>query len=155
MTDPLFTIVLVSPEIPWNVGAIGRTSLAVGARMVIIKPTLVDLSDKAVKRAGLDYWPYVDLKMYENWEEFLNTENPKNLFFLSTKAKKVLYETDIGTSPHLVFGAESKGLPEFYHNTYSDRLFKLPMYAKEVRSLNLANTVTAVAYEAVRQINFR
>jgi len=131
--------------------------VALGARLIIIKPTLVDLSDKAVKRAGLDYWPHVDLKMYESWDEFLAGEKieEEKLYFLSTKADKTLFETEITERPYLVFGAESKGLPEFYHKTYGKRLFKLPMYGEQIRSLNLANTVTAVAYEAVRQINFR
>ncbi len=151
----MFSIVLVSPEIPWNVGAIGRTCVALGARLVIIGPTLVDLSDKAVKRAGLDYWPHVDLRIYAGWDEFLRDENPKNLFFFSTKANKVVFEAKIVKDSYLVFGAESKGLPSSFHSTYADRLYKFPMYGKEIRSLNLANTVTAAAYEAVRQINFR
>jgi tRNA (cytidine/uridine-2'-O-)-methyltransferase len=153
---PLFSIVLVSPEIPWNVGAIGRTAVALGARVVIIKPTLVDLSDKAVKRAGLDYWAFVDLKMYESWEEFLAAEKVevRDLYILSTKAEEILFSAKISKGAYLIFGAESKGLPPFYHQNYGERLFKLPMYGDKIRSLNLANTVTAVAYEAVRQIKF-
>ena len=156
MAKPLFNIVLVSPEIPWNVGAIGRTCVALGARLIIIKPSLVDVSDKAVKRAGLDYWPFVDLKIYENWGQLIEQEKVENekLYFLSTKAEEILFETKIEEGSYLVFGGESKGLPEFYHTEYKERFFKLPMYGDKIRSLNLANTVTAVAYETVRQIKF-
>ena len=149
-------IVLVSPEIPWNTGAIGRTCVALGAELIVIKPTLIDFSDKAVKRAGLDYWQYVQLKIYEDWSDFIAKESPKNesLFFLSTKAKTTYYEAGYKQGSYLVFGAESKGLPSFYHETYADRFFKLPMFSEHIRSLNLANTATAVAYEALRQISY-
>ncbi len=157
MNKPLLKIVLVSPEIPWNTGAIGRTCVALDAELIIIKPTLIDFSDKAVKRAGLDYWQYVRLKIYENWDEFLSKENVsrETLFFLSTKAQKLHYEAGFTQGAYLVFGAESKGLPARFHEEYSDRMFKLPMFSGHVRSLNLANTAAVVAYEAVRQIGAR
>jgi tRNA (cytidine/uridine-2'-O-)-methyltransferase len=154
MNNHNLKIVLVSPEIPWNTGAIGRTCVALGMELIVIKPTLIDFSDKTLKRAGLDYWQYVKLKFYENWDEFLAAEKPANddLFFLSTKAKKLYYDAGYKQGAYLVFGAESKGLPQFYHETYTDRFFILPMYSEHIRSLNLANTATAVAYEALRQI---
>ena len=149
-----FSIVLVSPEIPWNTGAIGRTCVALDIPLVIIKPCLIDFSSAAVKRSGLDYWEHVQLKFYDDWQSFLSAENPQNedLHFLSTKATKLYYDAEFKTGSYLVFGAETKGLPAFYHENYQDRLFKLPMYSEHIRSLNLANTVTAVSYEAVRQI---
>lgn len=156
MDDTLFKIVLVSPEIPWNVGAIGRTCVGLGLELIIIKPSLVDITDKAVKRAGLDYWPFVKIKTYESWDDFLATEKPmaENLFFLSTKASEVYYNAGYSKGCYVVFGAESKGLPEFYHKTYAGRFFKLPMFSEKIRSYNLANTATTVAFEALRQINY-
>lgn len=154
MSEALFKIVLISPEIPWNVGAIGRTCVALDLELIIIKPTLVDISDKAVKRAGLDYWPHVKIKLYENWQEFLDKEQPKDLFFFSTKATKLHYEAKYKPGCYLLFGAESKGLAEEYHHDYANDMVKLPMFSDSIRSLNLANTVTASAYEALRQIKF-
>ncbi len=157
MTAPFCKIVLVSPEIPWNTGAIGRTCVGMNLELIIIGPTIIDLSDKAVKRAGLDYWPHVRLKQYKSWDEFLVKENvePENLFFFSTKAEKLIYDAKFERGCYLVFGSESKGLPQFYHETYASRFFKIPMYSDKIRSLNLANTATAVAFEAIRQINLK
>ena len=156
MAAALLKIVLVSPEIPWNVGAIGRTSLAVAAELIIIKPCMVDLSDKAVKRAGLDYWEHVKLTVYDDWDAFVNTQKPEmdKLFFFSTRSSSIIYEAKFKPGSYLIFGAETKGLPEMYHKNYTGRFFKLPIYDANIRSLNLANTVTAAAYEAIRQINY-
>lgn len=154
--EPFFKIVLISPEIPWNVGAIGRTCVGLNLELIIIKPTLVDLTDKAVKRAGLDYWPHVKIKMYKSWQEFLDTEQPESdkLFFFSTKAEKLVFEASFKPGCYLCYGAESKGLSESYHRDYATNMVKLPMFSEHIRSLNLANSVTASAYEALRQIRF-
>lgn len=156
MQKPQFKIVLVSPEIPWNTGAIGRTCVALNLELIIIKPTIIDLSDKALKRAGLDYWRFVQIKQYESWDEFMKAEDmkPHNLFFFSTKATKTIYEAEFYPGAALVFGSESKGLPSSYHENYHERMFIMPMYSDNIRSLNLANTATAAAFEAVRQLNF-
>lgn len=147
--------VLVSPEIPWNTGAIGRTSVALDMELIIIKPTPIDLeNDAAVKRSGLDYWEHVKLTICESWEDFLKKYKPKpaELFFHSTKAEKVYYDAAYNENSYLIFGSETKGLPEFYHQNYSENFYKLPMFSDNIRSLNLANTATAVAYEAIRKV---
>ena len=104
---------LVSPEIPWNVGAIGRTCVGFNLEMIIIGPTKVNLSDKAVKRAGLDYWRFVRCKTYENWDAFLAAEKPEELHFFSTKADKSIFEAEFMAGAFLVFGSETKGLASF------------------------------------------
>jgi tRNA (cytidine/uridine-2'-O-)-methyltransferase len=146
-------IVLVSPEIPWNTGAIGRTCVALDIELVIIKPTIIDFSDKAVKRSGLDYWQHVKLNICEDWDDFLKKYKPKEneLFFHSTKAEKLHFDAPYNRNSFLVFGSETKGLPEFYHKTYPGHFYKLPMFSPHIRSLNLANTATTVAYEAIRK----
>ncbi len=156
MAKSFFKIVLVSPEIPWNVGAIGRTCVGLNLELIIVGPTRIDISDKAVKRAGLDYWQYVKLKNYESWKDFLKQEKPgmQDLFFFSTKAKNIFFEADFHDGCYLVFGSETKGLAPGYHKQYKPRFFKLPMYNDKIRSFNLANAATSAAFEAVRQIKF-
>lgn len=149
-------IVLFAPEIPGNTGSIGRTCLALGAKLHLIRPYGFDLSEKAVRRAGLDYWKHVDITEYEDWDHFIETrsaENLNRLFFLSKFADKTIYETKIEPDSFLIFGSETKGLPKFIHDQYSQNLFKLPMQSSHVRSLNLSCAATAVAYEAYRQIH--
>ena len=149
-----FKIVLVSPQIPWNTGAIGRTCVALDLELIIIHPCGFDFDDAKVKRAGLDYWEFVKLKHYANWKEFLEVEKPQadKLFFLSTKAKQIYYDAGFSEGCYVVFGSETKGLDEFYHRTYQDNFYKMPMYSDKIRSLNLANSATAVAYEVLRKI---
>ena len=147
--------VLVSPEIPWNTGAIGRTAVALDMQLVIIKPTTINFSSAAVKRSGLDYWQHVRLTICESWEDFLAKYSPQNneLFFHSTKAQKLHYNAPYNANSYLIFGSETKGLPELYHQTYPENFYKLPMFSEHIRSLNLENTATAVAYEAIRKQN--
>ena len=147
-------LVLVSPQIPWNVGAIGRTSVALNAELIVVGPCELNFHDDAqIKRAGLDYWEFVKLKEYANWQEFLAAEKPadEELFFLSTKAQQFYYEAKFVPNSYLVFGSETAGLPKEIHETYQQRFYKMPMYSEKIRSLNLANSATAVAYEALRQ----
>ena len=145
-------IVLYNPEIPGNTGSIGRTCLALNMELILIKPLGFDLSEKAVRRAGLDYWKYVSLKEYEDFNEFLKAENPEDkiLFFTKT-AQNNFYEVDTANIEYFVLGSETKGLPSSIFETYQDHLVKLPMFSDKVRSLNLSNAATAVAYEALRQ----
>lgn len=149
------SVVLVAPEIPGNTGSIGRSALALNMRLILIRPYGFDLSEKSVRRAGLDYWKFVNLTEYENWEEFLQSESPdpQKLFFLSRFAKKSLYQTKISQKSYLVFGSETKGLPSIIRENYAEQLFKLPMLSDKVRSLNLACCATAVMYESFRQLN--
>jgi tRNA (cytidine/uridine-2'-O-)-methyltransferase len=146
-------IVLISPEIPWNTGAIGRTCVAMNAELVVVRPTTIDFSSAAVKRSGLDYWEHVKLTICDDWADFLNRFKPleNDLFFHSTKATKLYYQAPYTKHSFLIFGSETKGLPEYYHTTYPDNFYKLPMFSPHIRSLNLANTATAVIMEAVRK----
>ena len=108
-----FKIVLVAPEIPGNTGSIGRTAVALDLELILIKPLAFDIDEKAVRRAGLDYWKYVSLKVYENWDEFVQTEKPAmdKMFLFSRFATKPLFEVKITKDSYLVFGSETKGLP--------------------------------------------
>lgn len=151
-----FKIVLVAPEIPGNTGSIGRTCVALDLELILIKPLAFDISEKAVRRAGLDYWKYVNLKTFENFDEFIASENPScdKMFFFSKTVEKTLFEAKFSEDCYLIFGSETKGLPKNIMETYKENLITLPMYSEHIRSLNLSNAVTAAAYEALRQISF-
>ncbi len=151
-----FKIVLFNPLIPGNTGTVGRTCVGLDLELCLIKPLGFDLSEKEVRRAGLDYWKFVKIKIFENWEDFLQKENPpaQSLFFLSKFAKQVYYEAPYHKDCYLVFGSEVKGLPQEIHDRYPENFYTLPMYSEHIRSLNLANVATAVAYEALRKIEF-
>ena len=150
----MINIVLVEPEIPQNTGNISRTCAATGMRLHIIEPIGFDISDRAVKRAGLDYWKYLDLTVYENYEEFLH-KNHGQFYYCSTKGQKIYSDADMtDENLYLVFGKETKGLPEDllekYLNTKTIRIPMLPT----LRSLNLSNSVAIITYEILRQHNF-
>ena len=146
-----FNIVLVAPEIPQNTGTIGRLAVAADATLHLIEPLGFSLDDKYVKRAGMDYWQHLDLRIYRNWEEFLEKNAPERLFFFSTKGEKRYWDTAYQEHDYLVFGRESAGLPVEFYETYADKLRTIPMPGKFNRSLNLANSVSIVFYEALRQ----
>ncbi|MCH2175496.1 MAG: tRNA (cytidine(34)-2'-O)-methyltransferase [Lentisphaeria bacterium] len=148
-----FKIVLFQPEIPHNTGAIGRICVNLGVPLHLIKPLGFSLNEHSVKRAGLDYWPYLDLHIHENWEDFLDQEEPKRLFFSSTRGKKTVFEMLFENGDYLVFGRETSGLPEDFYTIYKENLFLLPMPGEHARSLNLATAAAVVAYEAYRQIS--
>ena len=148
-------IVLVEPEIPQNTGKIARTCAAIGATLHLIKPLGFDISEKAVKRAGLDYWDKVKVIEYENLQDFL-TKNPDclgNMYLLTTKAKKVYSDAKYKDGCYLLFGKETKGLPEDFILQNFDSAVRIPM-GYNIRSLNLSNSVAIVAYEAEKQLNF-
>lgn len=151
-----FKIVLVAPEIPGNTGSIGRTCVALDLELILIKPLAFDISEKAVRRAGLDYWKYVNLKTFENFQDFLDNEKPpeEKMFFFSKTVKKTLFEAKFTKDCYLIFGSETKGLDSPILEKYSESLVSLPMYSEHVRSLNLSNAATAAAYETLRQISF-
>lgn len=146
-------IVLVYPEIPNNTGNIGRLSLAVGARLHLVKPLGFELSDKRVKRAGLDYWKHVDLHMYESWEDFIATNADAQLALMSARVDKSYLDIPFQEDIFLVFGQESVGLPEAITSQYPTKLYQIPIISNHIRSLNLANAVSIVSYEALRQIH--
>ena len=151
-----FKIVLVAPEIPGNTGSIGRTAVALDLELILIKPLAFDISEKAVRRAGLDYWKHVNLKVFENFEEFIQNEKPEieQMFFFSKTAQKTIFETKFLKDVYLIFGSETKGLPLDIMEKYHSQLIKFPMYSEHIRSLNLSNVATAAAYEVLRQIEF-
>ena len=150
----MLDIVLVEPEIPNNTGAIARTCAATGARLHLIKPLGFDISDKAVKRAGLDYWWLVDISVYESIDAYFDKNGDADLWLTTTKAPRSYEEADLST-PHvtLMFGKETAGLPQWLREKYRDRCIRIPMIA-EARSLNLSNAMAVVAYEALRQQGF-
>ena len=149
----MLDIVLVEPEIPHNTGAIARTCAATGARLHLIKPLGFDISDKAVKRCGLDYWHLVDLNVYENLDEFFAKHGDRGLFLATTKAPRAYHEADFSGDVTLMFGKETAGLPAWLREKYRDRCLRIPMIS-QARSLNLSNSVAILAYEALRQQGF-
>ena len=149
----MINIVLVEPEIPMNTGNIARTCAATRSRLHLIKPLGCDISDKAVKRAGLDYWHMVDLHVYEDLEDFFE-ENPNpNLWLATTKAPRDYTQARFEEECWLMFGKETAGLPEFLRQRYYQRCIRIPM-REDARSLNLANSVAILTYEALRQQGF-
>ncbi len=146
-------IILLEPEIPMNTGNIARTCACTGARLHLIKPLGFDISDRAVKRAGLDYWQYVDISVYENIEEFFTKNGDENLYLATTKAPRSYAEADMSGDVKLLFGKETAGLPENLRERYRDRCIRIPMIS-DVRSLNLANSVAILCYDALRQQGF-
>ena len=149
----MLNIVLVEPEIPANTGNIARTCAATGSVLHLIKPLGFDISDKAVKRAGLDYWHLVDVRVYENLEDFFQKASPTDLWLMSTKAPQSYAEAKFSSDCWLLFGKETKGLPEDLLKAYYDRCLRIPIRA-EARSLNLSNSVAVVVFEALRQQAF-
>ena len=146
-------IVLYEPEIPENAGNIGRTCVASGARLHLIEPLGFILSEKKLKRAGMDYWERLDVRRYATWNDFLE-ENPKaRLWMITTKARKCYDKADFKETDYLVFGKESAGLPEELLVANKERCLRIPMKEEE-RSLNLSNAVALVLYEALRQTGF-
>lgn len=147
-----FNIVLVAPEIPGNTGSIGRTCVALGLRLILIRPYGFDLSEKAVRRAGLDYWKHVDITEYDSFKEFIREESVKTeeLFLFENHKEKTHYDAGYKEGCYLVFGAETKGIPQEIMEQFSDRVVSLPQFSPHIRSLNLSNAATAAAYECLR-----
>lgn len=152
MSKPQMKIVLVTPEIPYNTGAIGRTCVALDLELILIKPYGFSLDEKAVRRAGQDYWKHVHLSEYDNWESFLLDRKPQqeSLYFFEEHGAQSVYTPEYQQDAYLVFGCESAGLPAEVLDGMDDRVFHLPMRNPLVRSLNLANVATAVIYQAMR-----
>ncbi len=146
-------IVLVEPDIPQNTGNIARLSAANCTKLHLIEPLGFSITDKNVKRAGLDYWPEVDLIVHNSWNHFLSTTgaNDDCLWFFSTKAQKLYTDVCFREEDFLVFGCETKGLANYFHEQYPERRLRIPIDNQKVRSLNLANAVAIAYYEAKRQ----
>lgn len=148
----MLNIVLINPEIPFNTGNIGRSCVATGTRLHLVGKLGFKIASKEIRRSGLDYWPHLDYKRYETWDEFLETNHParEQLFFLSTKGKIHYWKADFQDGCYLCFGAESCGLPKDFYERYKDRLFTIPMTGP-VRSLNLSSSAAITLFEALRQ----
>ena len=146
------SIVLVQPEIPGNTGAVGRTCVALDMELILIHPLGFEISDKRVKRSGLDYWPHIRLVEFASWEAFLEKRRPRSdqLYLFEEFGRRSFYEPDYPEDAYLVFGRETKGIPESIIEAHREQLVSLPMVSDKVRSLNLANTVAAAAYQALR-----
>lgn len=149
----MLNIVLVEPEIPQNCGNIARTCAATGCRLHLVRPLGFDISEKAVKRAGLDYWHLVDVRDYDNLSDFFAKNDVKRMWCLSTKAPRRYTEAAFQEGDYLFFGKETKGLPEDFLEQHRESCIRLPM-RQEARSLNLSNSVAIAVYEALRQLDF-
>ena len=150
-------VVLVEPEIPQNTGNIARTCAAIGAKLHLVYPLGFSISEKAVKRAGLDYWDKLDIEEHSSLESFLKKYPPEthNMFFATTKGKHIYCEPNYNNMEEIfvLFGKETKGLPESLLLKYIDKTIRIPM-RRSLRSLNLANSVCVVVYDILRQCNF-
>ena len=146
-------VVLFEPEIPANTGNIGRTCVATGTRLHLIEPLGFSISEKAVKRAGMDFWDDLDVTTYVNWQDFCKKNPDAKIYFATTKAKHVNSEVSYEPDCYIMFGKESAGIPEEILKENPDTCVRIPML-EEIRSLNLSNSVAVVLYEALRQNNF-
>jgi tRNA (cytidine/uridine-2'-O-)-methyltransferase len=149
----MLNIVLVEPEIPQNCGNIARTCAATGCRLHLIRPLGFDISEKAVRRAGLDYWNLVEVFDYENLADFFSRNDVQRMWCLSTKAPRCYAEAAFQDGDFLFFGKETKGLPEDFLEAHRNSCIKIPM-RPEARSLNLSNAVAITVFEALRQLDF-
>ncbi len=147
-------IVLVEPEIPQNTGNIVRTCAATGARLHIVKPMGFEIDDKKLKRAGLDYWHFLNIQYYENLDDFFTQNQDGRFFYLSSKGTASYTDVEFKDGDFLLFGKETKGLPEKLLIEHPERSIRIPMIS-DARCLNLSNSVAIVVYEALRQNNFK
>lgn len=150
-SDPILNIVLYQPEIPQNTGNIGRTCVAIGARLWLIRPLGFKVDDRSLKRAGMDYWQHLDWEVVDSWDEIRRRLPASQVWCLTKTATRLVWEATFQRGDILLFGSESRGLPASILQEVPSRNLKLPM-SDLVRSLNLASTANTVAYEAVRQL---
>jgi tRNA (cytidine/uridine-2'-O-)-methyltransferase len=153
VSEPLFQIVLVRPEIPQNTGSIARLAAATRSRLHLVGPLGFSLEDRYLRRAGLDYWPLVDLRVYQDWNEFVVRQRAPSADFkyFSVHAEKTYLEAEFGRGDFLVFGSETRGLGREFLQPRRQQAYRIPIFERGVRSLNLANAVSIVVYEALRQ----
>jgi len=146
----MFNIVLFNPQIPHNTGAIGRLCVNANSKLHLIKPLGFDISEKAVRRAGLDYWHKLNPKIWDNYEDFFKNVDINRCFFATTKSKKPYFKADFKTGDYIIFGSETSGIPMELMEKNSENMVTIPM-GKDGRSLNLAISTGIVLYEAIRQ----
>ncbi len=144
-------IVLYQPVIPQNTGSIARLCACTGATLHLIHPLGFKVDEASVRRAGLDYWPHVDIRNHDCWDNFIATESPNHLTLYTKFATQIYTDCSYPSPTYLVFGSETKGLPPEIHQAYASQLYKIPMRTSIVRSLNLAQSVAIVTYEVIRQ----
>lgn len=145
-------VVLVEPEIPQNTGSIARTCAATKTALHLIEPLGFTISEKAVRRAGLDYWPLVDLHQHPSWDSYLATQHPPKIWLFSKFGTRVYHDAAFGPNDAFVFGRETKGLGAEFLSTFpQEQILRIPIFEAGVRSLNLSNAVSIVVYEALRQ----
>lgn len=149
----MLNVVLVEPEIPQNTGNIARTCAATGSVLHLVKPLGFDISERAVRRAGLDYWHLVDVRVYENLDELFEKNDIRQMRLFSTKAPRAYTEADYADGCFLFFGRETRGLPEAFLEAHFESCVRIPMRT-EARSLNLSNSVAVGVFEALRQHDF-
>ena len=145
-------VVFVEPEIPPNTGTTARLCAATETPLHLVGPLGFSLDDRYLKRAGLDYWPYVDLHFYESWATFVERRPPGRLLAFSARARRSYTQVEYRTDDFLVFGSETRGLPDAVRAAYADALYTIPMQSAHVRSLNLSTAAAIVLYEALRQL---
>ncbi len=148
----MINIVLYEPDIPQNTGNIARMCVSNDLTLHLIKPLGFEISDKYLKRSALDYWEFLDLKIYEDWQDFLNQNPEANYWLLTIKTKKSYWDVEFKENDYLVFGSETRGIPEELLNTHKEKAITVPMKSKNARCLNLASTTQTVFYEAYRQL---
>jgi len=153
MYEPILHVVLYEPEIPLNTGNIGRTCVAVRAKLWLVRPLGFQIEDRQLKRAGLDYWEHLDWEIVDNYQMLLERLGPRSMWFFSKRASRLYTEASFRPGDALVFGSETRGLPPSLLEGQPDRALRIPICA-QVRSLNLAVSVGVAVYEALRQLGF-
>lgn len=150
----MLNIVLLEPEKPFNTGNIGRTCVLTNSRLHLIRPFNFNMDDKTLRRTGLDYWKNVDLIIYDNYEEFVEANKDKRIFYATTKAEKTYDKIEYRDEDFFMFGKESAGIPEEILDANKDNCIRIPMIKNLKRSLNLSNSANIILFEALRQLNF-
>lgn len=158
LKSPNLNLVLVAPEIPQNSGNIGRLCVNTDCRLHLIEPLGFSLQERHVRRAGLDYWEFLDFRTYSDWKDFIQRELEPNsgasgVYFISRFGEQTIYDVSFKDGDYLIFGNESRGLPQHFYQQYKRKLYRIPVLSDKGRSLNLANAVAITAYEALRVIN--
>lgn len=153
MTDPILHVVLYEPEIPLNTGSVGRTCVAVGAKLWLVRPLGFRIDDRQLQRAGLDYWKRLDWQVVDNWASLTQLLDPDRMWLIETHGETIYTQANYRRGDVLVFGPETRGLPQRLLQLDSKRVLRLPMQA-DSRSLNQSNVVSVVVFEMLRQLNW-
>lgn len=150
----MLNIVLYEPEIPHNTGAIARTCVLTHSKLHLIKPLGFSIDDKHLKRAGLDYWPLLEMEVYENYKDFMDKNKDKTIYYSTTKTSNIYTDVKFKDGDFIMFGPETRGIPESILHENSENCIRIPMIKELKRSLNLANSANIVLFEALRQVGF-